>query len=189
MVVRAVGARCEQRAGSLTPERLSILQKSADYHARRVAGWILDASADIEDVRQTLLLAVWARVAQFDPVRASWSTFIDLLVRHAAWDYARQCLQSRRFTVTLLDDHGDVLLHDVGEYQDAFAVVRASVDVERAIESLPDHLRRLCRLLQLENSSVAQRLSGLSPAEFYRQVQDLRMRFRSLGLQPGGQTP
>jgi DNA-directed RNA polymerase specialized sigma24 family protein len=97
MVVRAVGARCEQRAGSLTPERLSILQKSADYHARRVAGWILDASADIEDVRQTLLLAVWARVAQFDPVRASWSTFIDLLVRHAAWDYARQCLQSRRF--------------------------------------------------------------------------------------------
>ena len=55
MVVRAVGARREQRAGSLTPERLSILQKSTDYHARRIAGWILDASADIEDVRQTPL--------------------------------------------------------------------------------------------------------------------------------------
>jgi DNA-directed RNA polymerase specialized sigma24 family protein len=185
MVVRAVGARCEQRTGSLTPERLSILQKSADYHARRVASWILDASADVEDVRQTLLLAVWARVAQFDPVRASWSTFIDLLVRHAAWDHAKQCLQSRRFTVTSLEDRGHSILHDEGEHQDPFAVVRASVDVERMIESLPDHLRRLCRLLQLESSSVAQRLSGLSPAEFYRHVQDLRMRFRSLGLQPG----
>jgi DNA-directed RNA polymerase specialized sigma24 family protein len=63
-----------------------------------------------------------------------------------------------------------------------FAQTERALDLERAIEELPEHLRRLCRLLEIETPSVAQTRSGLSQAEFYRQIAEIRMRFRAFGL-------
>jgi RNA polymerase sigma-70 factor (ECF subfamily) len=60
------------------------------------------------------------------------------------------------------------------------------IDIERFVERLPDSLRRLCRLLQTEQPADAQRLSGLSRSEFYRQIDELAMRLRAHGLGPRG---
>jgi hypothetical protein len=88
---RVSGVECGRReapALSLTPERLKVLQTTAHHHAHRVAARGLDGGTDVADVRQALVLAAWSRIAQFDPRRASWSTFVNLVVRHAAWDLA-----------------------------------------------------------------------------------------------------
>jgi hypothetical protein len=68
---------------------------------------------------------------------------------------------------------------------DPFADVDRRIDIERFVERLPDGLRRLCRLLQTEQPADAQRLSGLSKSEFYRQLDDLAMRLRAVGLGEG----
>jgi DNA-directed RNA polymerase specialized sigma24 family protein len=199
---RVSGVECGRReapALSLTPDRLKVLQTTAHHHAHRVAARGLDGGTDVADVRQALVLAAWSRIAQFDPRRASWSTFVNLVVRHAAWDLAARFREQRAIATSSLDgDHpacadGGSDQHELvadpqsvgDDSSNPFIAVELGVDVERAVESLPDPLRRLCRLLQLEPPSVAQRLSGLSPADFYRQVHEVRMRFRSLGLRPG----
>ena len=194
------GNRDQALMDPLLPERLAVVRATADHHARRLVRWVRDAGQDVDDLRQALILAAWTRIAQFDPARASWSTFVNLVIRHAAWDLAAEAFRRQSRTGWSLDDahaplsgtsfpnepapdadHPDCLRAGA---DDVYLAVELAVDVERAIEALPDHLRRLCRLLQLEPPAVAERLSGHSTAEFYRQVNEVRMRFRSLGLRP-----
>jgi RNA polymerase sigma-70 factor, ECF subfamily len=183
---RAAGVPGERAPNMLAPERLSILEASAKYHARRVAPRVIDAATDISDIRQSLLLAALARIGRFDPERAGWSTFVDIVVEHAASDYTRQRLQRRRRDEVSLDEPGvsDAIVNraDAGGRDPAFVRTERVLDLERAVEELPGHLRRLCRLLETEPPSVAQRRSGLSQAEFYRQIAEIRMRFRAFGL-------
>ena len=56
------------------------------------------------------------------------------------------------------------------------------IDLERAVDTLPEGLRQLCRLLQRDSPTAAQRKSGLSPAEFYRRRDEIAMRFRAFGI-------
>jgi RNA polymerase sigma factor (sigma-70 family) len=183
---RAAGVPGERAPNMLAAERLSILQASARHHARWVANQMFDPSTDLADIRQSLLLAALSRIGRFDPERASWSTFVDLVVEHAACDYMRQRHQHRRSAGGSLDDPGvsdAILSRTVAEGPDPiFARTERALDLERAIDELPEHLRRLCRLLETEPSSVAQRRCGLSQAEFYRQIAEIRMRFRAFGL-------
>lgn len=197
--ISAVSHADEEDASEVvTPQRFAVLSASAHHHARRVAKWALEPGTDIEDVRQMLILAAWPRLRQFDPERASWGTFVDVVVSHAAWDVTQQSIQLKRKFAGSLDDEGFGGAHlaspdgrlssltSPGGSRGAVQAIELSVDVARAIEDMPDHLRRLCRLLQLERPVDARRLSGLSHAEFYRQVHELRMRLRALGLRPSG---
>jgi DNA-directed RNA polymerase specialized sigma24 family protein len=183
---RAAGVPVERAPHMLAPERLSILQASAQHHARRVADRTVDSSTDVADIKQSLLLEALSRIGHFNPDRASWSTFVDLLVEHAAWDYTRQRLRHRRHSGSSLDDPGvsDAIMNwaVTDGPPPEFARTERALDLERAIEELPKHLRRLCQLLEHEPSSIAQRRSGLSQAEFYRQIAEIRMRFRAFGL-------
>ncbi|MBX6323380.1 MAG: sigma-70 family RNA polymerase sigma factor [Rhodospirillaceae bacterium] len=166
---------------------------AADYHARRLGRSLGLGLMDIQDIRQDLLLEVLRRAPRFDPERASWVTFVEIVVRHAAADIAGRIVVARAVHGGSLDEvREDGLATEPAEGEgldgiwrgapDRFLDVERRLDVERFIAGLPDDLRRLCRLMQTESAGEAQRLSGLSPAEFYRQLQDLRMRLRSVGL-------
>jgi len=82
----------------LLAERLAVVRASADHHARRLVKWVRDAGEDVDDLRQALILAAWSRIAQFDPARASWSTFVNLVIRHAAWDLAAEAFRRQSRT-------------------------------------------------------------------------------------------
>jgi DNA-directed RNA polymerase specialized sigma24 family protein len=152
---RVSGVECGRReapALSLTPDRLKVLQTTAHHHAHRVAARGLDGGTDVADVRQALVLAAWSRIAQFDPRRASWSTFVNLVVRHAAWDLAARFREQRAIATSSLDgDHpacadGGSDQHELvadpqsvgDDSSNPFIAVELGVDVERAVESLPD---------------------------------------------------
>ena len=70
-------------------------------------------------------------------------------------------------------------------HHDPYGEIEQRIDVERFVDSLPDSLKRLCRLLQDEPPAEAQRLSGLSKSDFYRQLDELAMRLQAVGLGRG----
>jgi hypothetical protein len=142
------------------------------------------------------------RAPGFDPARAAWPTFIDMIIRHAADAVAARLVCGQRHNAGFLDDlttrcHGvrvrstEVVSEGEGlgalwsGAGDPFAEVDRRIDIERFVERLPGALRRLCRLLQSEQPADAQRLSGLSRSEFYRHLDELAMRLRAFGLAEG----
>lgn len=175
---------------------------TASHYARRIVRSLRLTAEDVADIRQELLLEVVRRAPRFDPARAAWPTFIDMIIRHAADELAARVAADKRHNAGFLDDlttrrHGVrvPLTAVVSESEgagalwsgagDAFAEVDRRIDIERFVERLPAGLRRLCRLLQTEQPADAQRLSGLSRSAFYRQLDELAMRLRAFGLAEG----
>ena len=204
MFVRRRSAATEVREdlAGMTEACLRVANATAGHHARRIARSLGLAAADVADLRQELLLELVRRADAFDPSRAAWATFIDMIIRHAADGLAARLAYGKRLNAGFVDDlttrrngtrvrltevltDGDgmgALWSGVG---DPFAEVDRRIDIERFVQSLPDGLRRLCRLLQTEQPADALRLSGLSKSEFYRQLDELAMRLRAIGLAEG----
>ena len=183
----------DDAAEALSADRLAMLQATVDHHARHVARVSSDSGADIEDLRQALFLKAWTALPRFEPARGPWPAFIGFQVKSAAWDLAGRRFRHHRLAARSLNsdrltdsgrlpswqpDPADV---DDGQ-DDRFDAIDLALDVERVMHTLPDGLRELCRLLQRESPTVAQRKSGLSPAEFYRQRQEIAMRLRAFGV-------
>lgn len=183
----------------LTEEFLRIATAAASHYAWRIGKSLGLDVEDVADVRQELLLEVLRRSGYFDPARAAWATFADMIIRHAANDVADRIVGSQRNDGGFLNDitvprRGvrvrltDVLAEADGlsaawsGADDPFVNTELRIDLERFIAGLPDALRCLCRLLQSEMPADAQRLSGLSKSEFYRQLEELGMRLRAAGL-------
>jgi hypothetical protein len=191
-----------KRTATLSEEFVATAQQAAGYYARRIARALGLPKTDIDDIRQDLILEVLIRSKRFDPRRAAWITFVDLVIRHEASDLADRLMSPRtvRFrsleylrthgsshkpngTEFLAETGGTLSLWSVPSYP--FESVELAVDVDRFMAGLPATLHHLCRLLMTKTSTDAQRHSGLSVAQFYRHLQDLRMRLRSVGLSDG----
>jgi DNA-directed RNA polymerase specialized sigma24 family protein len=183
----------DQAAEVLSADRLAQLQATVDYHARRVARVAPESGGDLEDLRQALLLEALSVAPKFEPGRGSWPTFINLHLKGAGWDLAGRRFRQRRLAARSLG--GDRLtdperssswepdLVDVDDGQDdRFDLINQAIDVERAMDTLPDGLRELCRLLQHGSPTAAQRKIGICSAEYYRQRQEIAMRLRAFGV-------
>jgi RNA polymerase sigma-70 factor (ECF subfamily) len=188
----------------LTDEFVTAALATADHYARKTARTLRLPAAEIDDLRQELLMEVLVRSARFDARRAAWITFVDLVVRHEAHALASRLRQACRLHNRSIEDPvplsegrkarlAEVMPDTEGIAAlwsppfDPFAAAELRIDIERFVADLPDRLRRLCRLLQTEDIADALRLSGLSTAQFYRELRELRMRLRALGLgRPGG---
>lgn len=190
-------------AARLTDTFVAVARRTADYYARRLVRTLGLPASEVDDLAQDLLLEVLIRATRYREDRAKWITFVDLVVRHEADVLAERQLRRRRHMVASIEDlvrtehDGTVPIAEVlsdddgmpalwGAITDPFAAVELALDVERFVAGLPDDLRRLCRLLQGEPVTEAQRRSGLSPASFYRELNELRMRLRAVGLGPDG---
>jgi hypothetical protein len=57
------------------------------------------------------------------------------------------------------------------------------LDLSRAIARLPSEMRRLCACLAHETPGIARRVCGLSNTGMYRRIEELRLHFRSFGLE------
>jgi DNA-directed RNA polymerase specialized sigma24 family protein len=199
---RSVAIAAEEAVTQRTDAWVQLASTTASHYARRIVRSLGLAAEDLADLRQELLLEVVRRAPRFDPARAAWPTFIDMIIRHAADELAARLVCGQRHNAGFLDDlttrrHGvrvpltEVVTEGEGASAlwsgagDSFTEVDRRIDIERFVERLPDGLRRLCRLLQTELPADAQRLSGLSRSEFYRQLDELAMRLRAFGLAEG----
>ncbi|MDG4601242.1 MAG: hypothetical protein P9C48_08725 [Defluviicoccus sp.] len=189
----------QETGDALTEEFVRIALAKADHHARTIARRLGRTNADVDDFRHDLLLEVVRRARAYSARRAAWSTFVELVVRNAAAELASRLIEERRVVSRSIDEpiaraqdaalaHGELLPTEAGMaafwggIKDPFDAVESRIDIERFVQGLPDPLQRICRLLQTETPMVAQQRSGLSPAEFYRALHELRMRLRAIGL-------
>jgi DNA-directed RNA polymerase specialized sigma24 family protein len=173
------------------------LQSAADYHARRIVRSLHLPFCDFEDVRQDLLVGIIERMGRFDPDRASFATFLDLLARHGAHAVVRRLRRHQRLfgpAPVSIDDQPlgsdepplrEALTAERSlETRNAFVDAGLAVDVARTVTALPVPLRFLCVLLTTEPSSAVRRRSRLSRATFYRRLRDIRLHFLAEGLRP-----
>ena len=91
-------------------------------------------------------------------------------------------------------DDGDLTLGDsltqddglpalLGNVVDGHARIELMLDLSRAIARLPYEMRRLCACLAHETPGIARRVCGLSNTGMYRRIEELRLHFRSFGLE------
>ena len=166
--------------------------KAADRCARRIGRTLRVPLADVADIRQSLLLELVRRAPRFGQ-QASWSTFANLVVRHAGQEVADQLVRDYRRHGGSIDEIEDVAETDGltawwGTGTSGVSAMHLRLDIERFLEGLPENLQRLCHLLAEEDRSTAQTLSGFSRSEFFRQIHELRMRLRAQGITPLGRS-
>src|SRR5512132_4114489 len=91
---RAICESTEDEVRGMTEEFVQVAMETAAHHARRIARTLRLGREDVADLRQELLLEVLRRVV-FDRERAAWTTFVTMIIRHAADDLADRfaCLQ------------------------------------------------------------------------------------------------
>jgi Sigma-70 region 2 len=80
---RSISPETANRIDDLTHEFVQIALAAADYYARKIARSLKLPAADLEDVRQDLLVEVLRRARSYDAGRAAPATFIELVTRHA----------------------------------------------------------------------------------------------------------
>jgi len=141
---------------------------------------------DWEDLRQDLALDCLRRLPNFDPARSDWRQFVHGVVRNQACVLASR--QTRRSNLERLKadreaDTGDEQEHE-GAAEDHGPELELSIDVRRALASLPDELQSLALLLS-ESSLHAIRLkTGWSVSQLERKIRRIRAAFVAAGFQP-----
>ncbi len=152
---------------------------AARQHARQQARRRRLQPADRDDLQQEALVAVVLRARGHDPAQGAWSTFADLVVRHALADQAaRRSAPCLCFGIEL-----DGLPATAGSDTTPDLITR--LDLERLWPCLPPPLQRVMTLVAVEGSLAdACRASGMTRAAFYRAVADLRLWLTAAGLGP-----
>ena len=130
-----------------------------DYFAPRVKSFLLGkgTSPDLaEEAVQEAMLNVWRKAHQFDPTKASASTWIFAIARNTRVDLLRKTIRPE------LDPNDPALVPD--EPKQAFETVSAAKDAERIrakVAALPTEQQEVLRLAFFEDiphSEIAHRL-------------------------------
>ena len=130
-----------------------------DYFAPRVKSFLLGkgtSSELAEEAVQEAMLNVWRKAHQFDPAKASASTWIFAIARNTRIDLLRKTIRPE------LDPNDPALVPD--EPKQAFETVSAAKDAERIrakVAALPTEQQEVLRLAFFEDiphSEIAHRL-------------------------------
>jgi DNA-directed RNA polymerase specialized sigma24 family protein len=179
---------------------LQILQFESDVAARRLIRKLRLPYDDLADLRQELLLDLFARLKAFDPERGSLGAFAGIVMANKATRIANKVKRDRRLygavpaslDETLPDSDGatrgdlvaeeDGLAAYLGQVVDAFAEVERRLDVARGLGILDPDDSTLCAAL---SRTTIDRLAGGgrgARSSLYRRVKDIRLALLAAGL-------
>ena len=179
---------------------LQTLLHEADPAARSLTCRLRLPRADLEDVRQDLLVDLIARLPAYDAERGSLGAFAGVVLRNQTTRIAAKVIRQRRLHGAVpvsLDEPvpdsdgltlGDLVAEEdgltalLGQPVDAFAEIDRRLDVERALGGLGRADGRLCAEL---SRATADRLAASgrgARSSLYRRVKDLRLALTAMGL-------
>lgn len=148
-------------------------------------------SADVDDLRQELLLDCLRRSPKFDAARGEWGGFVRGVMRNqAATLIVRRHRRARHEVLAgdLVDpdsEAGESTVFEGGGQRDVATRLDLSIDVRRVLQKLPVRLQRLAGLLvELPVSEVCL-VTGKSRSRIYQMIRQLRTAFVQAGLTPG----
>ncbi|MGA2186554.1 MAG: sigma-70 family RNA polymerase sigma factor [Bryobacteraceae bacterium] len=133
---------------------------------------------DREDLEQDAVLAVWQKLALYDPGRASLRTF------------AERVVENRVKSALRLNLAKSIPLRPVGEIDQEpsraplTAAIDLRADVQRVLAAVSVRDRKLAVLLTEFSPVEAGRRLGISHATVYRTIGRLRAAFAEAGLSP-----
>ncbi|HWR50333.1 MAG TPA: hypothetical protein VN428_04460 [Bryobacteraceae bacterium] len=158
---------------------------------------------DHGDVHQELLLHWVRRRRHHDPNLSSPATFVGHICRHRSIQMLKAATVQKRgggaYIESLSDSHRadgaasgesvEPISHDCYEMRIGrrsrpdLELLALRIDVERTLETLPDNLVNVARLLKQDQPIAAVAASiGQSRATVYRRVSELRIAFERAGL-------
>lgn len=185
----------------ISPAELSTLIDEADAAARRLHRKLALPAADLEDLRQDLLVDLIRRLPSYDSSRGSIGAFANIVLRNQCSRIAIRHYRQRRaqggsllsldmpltrshepFAETLREDEG--LAAWLGQDRDAQADSLTRESVQAVLARLPEADRRFCRALA-HRSVTALAADGFgSRSALYRRLADLRLVLAAYGLGP-----
>ncbi len=180
---------------------LATLIKEANAAARRLHRKLALPAADLDDLKQDLLVDLICRLPGFDARRGSLGAFANIILRNQASRIASRHHQQRRAqngTLLSLDvplsgsrepigqtlTEADGLASWYGQDRTTEDDVEAGLALSRALARLPEADRRLCAALA-QRSVAALATEGFgSRSTLYRRIADLRHVLTAHGLGP-----
>ena len=185
---------------SISRDDLQILLHEADIAARRLVRQLRLPRADLDDVRQDLLVDLIARLPAYDAGRGTLGAFAGAILANRATRVANKAKRERRMYGAMpisLDEtipesdgltRGD-LVADVdglsalfGQSVDAFASAAHRLDVERGLGLLEPADGALCAAL---SRTTVDRLAASghgARSSLYRRVKDIRLALTAIGM-------
>ncbi|MGB5950793.1 MAG: sigma factor [Parvibaculum sp.] len=185
---------------SISRADLQILLHEADIAARRLVRQLRLPRADLDDVRQDLLVDLIARLPAYDADRGTLGAFAGSVLTNRATRIANKVKRERRMygaTPISLDEvipdsdgltrggliaEADGLSALFGQPADAFASAEERLDVERGLGSLEPADCALCAAL---SRATADRLAASghgARSSLYRRVKDIRLALTAIGV-------
>jgi RNA polymerase sigma-70 factor (ECF subfamily) len=172
------------------------------HKAYQLIGTAGFTASDRQDLEQEMVLDLIMRLPKFDENKATHKTFvariierkISKLIRHRTQEIRDYRREGRSLNEQIVGDdgaaveRGDTLAHDeVDRRLSKRQLTRQEhldlvIDMADVISLLPDHLRRLCELLQTDNVSDAARQAGIPRTTINDHVRKLRALFEDAKL-------
>lgn len=185
---------------AISASDLQLLLLEADSAARRLVRRMRLPRAELDDIRQDLLVDLIARLPAFDPKRGSLGAFAGIVMANRAARLAHKVKRERRLygaVPTSLDEtlpegdgatRGDLVSEEdglsayFGQRVDAFADVERRLDVERGLGALdPDDARLSAALSQSNIDELVDR-GHAARSSLYRRVKNIRLALLAAGL-------
>ena len=141
-----------------------------------------------EDLRQEMALDCLKRLPKFNPDRGTWKGFVHGVVQNRAFVLAtkqtrRADFERRMVAVSsVVEEQSGELTESISD--DPRQALDLSIDVRRALSSLPDDLRVLADLVSRLPLQAVRRQTGLSRVELERRIGQIRITFVLAGLSP-----
>jgi RNA polymerase sigma-70 factor (ECF subfamily) len=186
----------------ISPDDLHVLIHEADRAARRFLWKSALPRADLDDIRQELLVDLITRLPGFDRERGSIGAFANIVLGHRTAELAQKVKRERALFglspvsldeplpggggqtlgETIADDHGLAALH--GQVADRFDTVEQQIDMQRSVLALDPSAQNLCAGLRHNTVNDLADLKVGARSSLYRRVKDIRLALTAFGIQP-----
>jgi RNA polymerase sigma-70 factor, ECF subfamily len=178
------------RYTGVAPFAIWLIRRKAD----RVVGRAGFSPSDREDLEQEIALDLLVRLKRFDPVRASFRTFVVRVVDHKVANLLEdRCAGKRDWR------RNGESLHDLVDDEDGDRVERwqtlpetagddgqggsdLRLDLEAALRTLPPALREACEWLRNQSFTEASRATGIPRSTLQDRMKKVRAQFERAGL-------
>jgi DNA-directed RNA polymerase specialized sigma24 family protein len=162
---------------------------SVRHHARRASAWL--PGVELEDLEQELMLHAHRRLGSYDPGRADLWTYVDRILSNFVVTLAEAAGAMSRgggaCTVSLddpkLELDSEPITAAIGDDDLSWSErIHLRRDLERVLDSLPQHLQDCCHWLAMSSVTEAARASGLARGSIYSRIGTLKRAFAAAGL-------
>lgn len=147
--------------------------RAADVHAESLVAALCDAALDRDDVRQEVLMALWAALRRFDPGRAALSTFVERITATCVVSmHRRMTAKKRRRPTDYEPTRGHLQL---------FLAVELHLDFDRVLGKLSHRDRKVAQLLAENGPARVARILRMPRSGVYKTIGRIRSALEEAG--------